>query len=217
MGFQILIGIAVGVVLLILQHGAPTTPAWCFRSSSGSSDLGWWYLSSRSSSRLRIDAVNLTDGLDGLAISVFAIAAAAIPRWPPSPATASSPVSPPRAFPAGNGADGLLRRARRRLAQLPLVLMPRNLHGRRRIAGPRRARHRRDPDQAKLLLPIVGSVFCRSCCRSVLQGDGRTASVPDKAPSPLRADRMERPKVITRFVIVGIIFALFSLATLKLR
>jgi hypothetical protein len=28
---------------------------------------------------------------------------------------------------------------------------------------------------------------------------------------------MERPKVITRFVIVGIIFALFSLATLKLR
>ena len=52
---------------------------------------------------------------------------------------------------AGGGADGLLRRAGRRVARVPLVqLVPGgDLHGRRRIAGARRrARHRRDPDQA---------------------------------------------------------------------
>ena len=92
------------------------------------------------------NAVNLTDGLDGLAISCFAVAAATF--------TALAYVTGHRVLaeylllvrfaPAG-GADGLLRRPGRRQPRLPLVqLVPgRDLHGRRRIArARRRARHR---------------------------------------------------------------------------
>ena len=86
-------------------------------------DLGWGYLPFAvfvlvASS----NAVNLTDGLDGLAISTFAIAAAAY--------TALAYVTGHRVlaeylllvrFPPVGGADDLLRRAGRRLARVPLV------------------------------------------------------------------------------------------------
>src|SRR5262245_11474430 len=79
LGAQMLIALAVGVVLVSLgRQGQYTTSLavpfvkWLFP------DLGWWYvpftmiwLAAWS------NAVNLTDGLDGLAISTFAVAAAA--------------------------------------------------------------------------------------------------------------------------------------------
>ena len=75
----------------------------------------------------------------------------------------------------------------------------------------------------ELLLPIVGGVFVLEALSVVLQ------VAYFKATGGKRLFRMaplhhhfeligwSEPKVITRFVIVAIIFALFSLATLKLR
>ena len=79
-------------------------------------DLGWWYLPFAVFVLVaESNAVNLTDGLDGLAISTFAIAAAAF--------TALAYVTGHRVladylllvhFPPVGGADDLLRRAGRR-------------------------------------------------------------------------------------------------------
>jgi phospho-N-acetylmuramoyl-pentapeptide-transferase len=78
MGLQILIGVAVGVVLLVLQHEASTTRGCVSVLQALIPDLGWWYLPFAVFVLVaESNAVNLTDGLDGLAISVFAIAAAA--------------------------------------------------------------------------------------------------------------------------------------------
>ena len=81
-------------------------------------DLGWCYLPFAVFVLVaRSNAVNLTDGLDGLAISTFAIAAAALHRAglrhrPPRVRR----VPAARALSAGGGADDVLRRAGRRVA-----------------------------------------------------------------------------------------------------
>src|SRR5207249_9788947 len=79
MGFQVLIGIGVGVALLVLQnHGLYNTRLVFPFFKRIIPDLGWGYLGFAVFVLVaESNAVNLTDGLDGLAISVFAIAAAA--------------------------------------------------------------------------------------------------------------------------------------------
>src|SRR5262249_23118638 len=79
MGYQILIGVLVGVVLLILNHQALYTTRLVFPFFKRViPDLGWGYLLFAAFVLVaESNAVNLTDGLDGLAISIFAIAAAA--------------------------------------------------------------------------------------------------------------------------------------------
>src|SRR5438270_3927855 len=79
MGFQILIGIAVGGALLILQReGVYNTRVVFPFFKRLIPDLGSGYLLFATFVLVaESNAVNLTDGLDGLAISVFAIAAAA--------------------------------------------------------------------------------------------------------------------------------------------
>jgi phospho-N-acetylmuramoyl-pentapeptide-transferase len=74
----------------------------------------------------------------------------------------------------------------------------------------------------ELLLPIVGGVF-------VLEGLSVVIQVASFKLTGKRVFKMaplhhhfellgwSEPKVITRFLIVGVIFALFSLTTLKLR
>ena len=174
------------------------------------------------------NAVNLTDGLDGLAISVFAVAAAAF--------TALAYVSAHRVF--ANYLQLLkLHAAAAELTMfcgalvgaslgVPLVeLLSRgDLHGRRRVARPRRrARHRRAAHQA-------GVAARRS---SAASSSWKPLSVIIQVASfKLTGKRVfkmaplhhhfeligwSEPKVITRFVIMAIIFALFSLTTLKLR
>ena len=171
--------------------------------------------------------MNLTDGLDGLAISVFAIAAAAF--------TALAYVTGHRVFaeylllvrfPPAAELTIFCGVAGRRVARVPLVqLVPRrNLHGRRRLAGARRrARHRRDPHQA-------GTAARRSSaacsCSKRCRWSSRSASFKLTGKRVFRMAPLHHhfeligwsePKVIARFVIVAIIFALFSLTTLKLR
>src|SRR4029077_4632579 len=79
MGCQILVATAVGIVLLVLaNHGAYNTRLIFPFFKRLIPELGWLYLPFTvfvlvASS----NAVNLTDGLDGLAISTFGVAAAA--------------------------------------------------------------------------------------------------------------------------------------------
>jgi phospho-N-acetylmuramoyl-pentapeptide-transferase len=79
MGYQILVGGLVGVVLLILNHEALYTTRLVFPFFKRLiPDLGYGYLLFAVFVLVaESNAVNLTDGLDGLAISIFAIAAAA--------------------------------------------------------------------------------------------------------------------------------------------
>jgi phospho-N-acetylmuramoyl-pentapeptide-transferase len=172
------------------------------------------------------NAVNLTDGLDGLAISTFTIAAAAF--------TALTYIVGHREFAeylllqhfsAVCGADHLLWRAGRGVVGFPLVQLVsrRDLHGRCRVARARsRDWNRRDSDQAGAPAGDRGrrlrarGVF-RDHSGGVIQDD-RPARIP-MAPLHHHFELVgwSEPKVITRFVIVAIIFALFSLTTLKLR
>src|SRR6185295_16234833 len=79
MGLQILFGTMVGVVLLVLQRDDLYNTRLVFPFFKRLiPDLGWWYLPFAVFILVaESNAVNLTDGLDGLAISIFAIAAAA--------------------------------------------------------------------------------------------------------------------------------------------
>ena len=107
-------------LLVLAQHRRSTTRGSIFPFFKRLiPDLGWAYLPFAvvRAGRRESNAVNLTDGLDGLAISTFAIAAAAY--------TALAYVTGHRVlaeylllvrFPPAGGADDLLRRARRRVA-----------------------------------------------------------------------------------------------------
>ena len=78
-GCQVLMGAAVGVVLLVLQHEGLYNTRLVFPFFKRLiPDLGLWYLPFAIFVLVaESNAVNLTDGLDGLAISIFAIAATA--------------------------------------------------------------------------------------------------------------------------------------------
>ena len=229
MGFQILIGIAVGVVLLILQReGVYNTRVVFPFFKRLIPDLGYGYLLFATFVLVaESNAVNLTDGLDGLAISVFAIAAAAY--------TALAYVTGHRVF-----ADYLLLVRFPQAAELTvfcgslvgasLGFLWYNSYPAEIFMG--------DVGslalgaalgivailiKQELLLPIVGGVFVLEALSVVAQVGYFKATGGQRIfrMAPLHhhfeLSGWSEPKVITRFVIVGIIFALFSLATLKLR
>src|SRR5688572_24595415 len=80
MGLQVLIALGVGAALLVLAQQNP--PLYNTRLifpffKNLIPDLGWWYLPFAAFVLVAwSNAVNLTDGLDGLAISTFGVAAA---------------------------------------------------------------------------------------------------------------------------------------------
>jgi phospho-N-acetylmuramoyl-pentapeptide-transferase len=229
MGNQIVIGAAVGIALLVLAHYGLYSTRLIFPFFKRLiPDLGWTYVLFAtfvlvSSS----NTVNLTDGLDGLAISVFAIAAAAytalayvtghrvfaeyllLVRFPPAAELtvfggalvgASLGFLWFNSYPAEIFMGDVGSLALGAALGIIAILI-----------------------KQELLLPIVGGIF-------VLEGLSVILQVGYfKATGGKRLFRMaplhhhfeligwSEPKVITRFVIVAIIFGLFSLATLKLR
>jgi phospho-N-acetylmuramoyl-pentapeptide-transferase len=229
MGFQILIGVSVGVVLLVLQRKGVYNTRLVFPVFKNLiPDLGFSYLAFATFVLVaESNAVNLTDGLDGLAISVFAIAAAAY--------TALAYVTGHRVF-----ADYLLLVRFPQAAELTvfcgslvgasLGFLWYNSYPAEIFMG--------DVGslalgaalgivailiKQELLLILVGGVFLLEAASVVLQVSYFKATGGQRIlrMAPLHhhfeLSGWSEPKVITRFVIMGIIFALFSLATLKLR
>jgi phospho-N-acetylmuramoyl-pentapeptide-transferase len=228
MGLQLLVGAAVGIVLLVLQNEGLYNTRLVFPFFKRIiPDLGWWYLPFAMFVLVaESNAVNLTDGLDGLAISVFAIAAAAY--------TALAYVTGHRVF-----ADYLLLVRFPQAAELTVfcgALVGASLGFLWYNSYPAEIFMGDVGSLAlgaalgtvailikqELLLPIVGGVFVLEALSVVIQVTSFKLTgqrVFKMAPLHHHFELIgwSEPKVISRFVIVAIIFALTSLATLKLR
>lgn len=228
MGLQVVIAIIVGVVLLMLaNHGLYSTRLIFPFFKRLIPDLGWGYLLFAVFVLVAVtNAVNLTDGLDGLAISCFAIAAAAY--------TALAYVTGHRVF-----AEYLL------LVRFPpaaeLTIFCGSLVG----ASLGFLWYNSYPAEIfmgdvgslalggalgtvailikqELLLPIVGGVFVLEALSVIIQvvsfkSTGKRVFRMAPLHHHFELIGWSEPKVIARFVIAAIIFSLFALATLKLR
>ena len=227
-GFQVLISAVVGSVLLFLDHQGTYNTRLVFPFFKRLvPELGWGYLPfAIFVLTAESNAVNLTDGLDGLAISVFAIAAAAYTAL---------------AYVVGNRvlADYLLLTHFSQAAELTvfcgslvgssLGFLWYNSYPAEIFMG--------DVGslalgaalgtvailiKQEMLLVIVGGVFVLEAASVVIQvASFKLTGQRVFRMAPLHhhfeLGGWSEPKVISRFVIVAVIFALFSLATLKLR
>jgi phospho-N-acetylmuramoyl-pentapeptide-transferase len=228
MGAQIVVALAVGGSLVLLaQNGLYTTRLifpffkWLIP------DLGPAYVLFAVLVLVgATNAVNLTDGLDGLAISTFAIAAAAY--------TGLAYVTGHRVL-----AEYLL------LVRFPGVAELTIFCGSLVGASLAFLWYNSYPAEIfmgdvgslalggalgtvailikqELLLLVVGGVFVLEAASVIIQVasfklTGRRVFKMSPLHHHFELSGWSEPKVITRFVIVGIIFALFSLTTLKLR
>lgn len=228
MGLQLLVGLIISLVLVWLASRNLYTTRLIFPFFKQLiPDLGLFYVPFAVFFLVAwSNAVNLTDGLDGLAISTFAVAAAAF--------TALSYVTGHRVFaeylllirfaPAGEltifcGA----------LVGASLGFLWYNAHPAEIFMGDVGSLALGGAIatvalliKQELLLVIVGGVFVIEAASVVIQVGSyklRGKRVFKMAPlhHHFELSGWEEPKVITRFLIVAIIFALFSLTTLKLR
>jgi phospho-N-acetylmuramoyl-pentapeptide-transferase len=228
MGYQVLIGLAVGIVLLVMAHYNLYSTRLIFPFFKRLiPDLGWGYALFAAFVLVGVsNAVNLTDGLDGLAISTFAIAAAAY--------TALAYITGHRVF-----AEYLLLVRFPEAAELTIfcgALVGASLGFLWYNSYPAEIFMGDVGSLAlgaalatvailikqELLLPIVGGVFVLEAMSVIIQVASFKLTgqrVFKMAPLHHHFELIgwSEPKVITRFVIVAIIFALMSLATLKLR
>jgi phospho-N-acetylmuramoyl-pentapeptide-transferase len=228
LGWQLLIAAAVGVVLLLLAQRRLYNTRLIFPFFKGLiPDLGWGYLPFTVFLLVACsNAVNLTDGLDGLAISTFAIAAAAY--------TAVSYVVGNRVL-----ADYLLLVHFPPVAELTVfcgALVGASLGFLWYNAYPAEIFMGDVGSLAlgaalgtvailtkqELLLGIVGGVFVLEALSVIIQVASFKMTgqrVFKMAPLHHHFELVgwSEPKVIARFVIAAVIFALFSLTTLKLR
>jgi phospho-N-acetylmuramoyl-pentapeptide-transferase len=228
LAWQAVVAILVGIVLLFLANNALYNTRLIFPFLKWLiPDLGWVYLLFAVFFLLSwSNAVNLTDGLDGLAISTFLVAAATftalayvtghrelaeylalvrVPNTGELTIFCGALVGAAlgflwyNAYPAEifMGDVGSLALG----AALAIVAML---------------------IKQELLLVIVGGMFVVEAASVVLQvGSFKLTGRRIFRMAPLHHHfeliGWSEPKVIARFVIVGIIFALFSLTTLKLR
>ena len=228
MAGQALIALVVGVTLLVLAQQAQYNTRLIFPFFKNLiPDLGWFYVVFAVVVLVgATNAVNLTDGLDGLAISTFAVAAAAytalayvtghrvlaeyllLVRFPPAGeltifcgALVGASLGflwynsyPSEIFMGDVGSLGLGGA----LGTVAILI------------------------KQELLLLIVGGIFVLEAVSVILQvGSFKLTGRRVFRMAPLHHHfeliGWSEPKVITRFLILGIIFALMSLTTLKLR
>ena len=225
---QGVVGVAVGLALLWLNgQGLYSTELFFPFLKWLTPDLGWLYvpfavlLLAASS-----NAVNLTDGLDGLAVTIFTVAAAAL--------TALAYVTGHAIF-----ADYLLLAHVAPAAELTIF------GGALVGAGLGFLWYNSYPAELfmgdvgslalggalgtvallikqELLLPVVGAVFAIELLSVVIQvGSFKLTGRRVFRMAPLHHHceliGWSEPKVISRFLILAVVFACFSLATLKLR
>ncbi len=231
MGWQIVVGLAVGVSLMMLASQEP--PLYNTRLifpffKRFIPDLGMLYVPFAALVLVgATNAVNLTDGLDGLAISVFAVAAAAF--------TALAYVSTHAEFALYLQLVKLQSEAAEltifcgALVGASLGFLWWNCHPADVFMG--------DVGslalggalgtvalliKQELLLVIVGGLFVIEALSVIIQvASFKTTGKRVFRMAPLHHHfeliGWSEPKVIWRFLIIAIIFALFSLTTLKLR
>ena len=228
MGWQIAVALVVGIVLMVLREQGAYNTRLIFPFFKGLiPDLGWFYLPFAVFVLVAwSNAVNLTDGLDGLAISTFTIAAATF--------TALAYVTGHRVL-----ADYLLLVRFPQSAELTVfcgALVGASLGFLWYNAYPAEIFMGDVGSLAlgaaiatvatlikqELLLVVVGGVFVAEALSVVIQvGSFKLTGKRVFKMAPLHhhfeLSGWSEPKVYARFVIVGIIFALFSLTTLKLR
>ena len=229
MAWQAVIGVGVGVALLALVRFDLYNTHLLFPFFKRFiPDLGWAYVLFAAFVCVAwTNAVNLTDGLDGLAISVFAVAATAL--------TALTYVSGHRVFadylqmPTVSPLIGELTIFGGALVGASLGFLWYNSYPADIFMG--------DVGSLGLggalatvallikqefVLVIVGGVFVIEAASVVIQvGSFKLTGRRVFRMAPLHHHfeliGWSEPKVIARFVILAIIFALFSLTTLKLR
>ncbi len=228
MGGQIVVSLAVGITLIWLsQHELYNTRLIFPFFKHLIPDLGWWYVPFAVLVLVGAsNAVNLTDGLDGLAISAFAVAAAAF--------TALAYVTGHRQFAEylllvrfGPAAEltvfcGALVGAS--LGFLWFNSYPADIFmgdvGSLALGGALGTVA--ILIKQELLLPLVGGIFVLEAMSVMIQVASFKLTgkrVFKMAPLHHHFELVgwSEPKVITRFLIVAIVCALCSLATLKLR
>ncbi|MBI4886015.1 MAG: phospho-N-acetylmuramoyl-pentapeptide-transferase [Acidobacteria bacterium] len=228
MALQVLVALAVGVALLALAANNLYNTRLIFPFFKNLiPDLGWFYVAFAVLVLVGAsNAVNLTDGLDGLAISTFGVAAAAftalayvtghavladyllLVRFPPAGELtifcgalvgASLGFLWYNSYPAeifmGDVGSLALGGA---LGTVAILI------------------------KQELLLPMVGGVFVIEALSVIVQVasfklTGRRVFKMAPIHHHFELIGWSEPKVITRFLIVAVIFALFSLTTLKIR
>ena len=228
MGGQILIALGVGLSLMVLAHYNLYSTRLIFPFFKGLiPDLGWLYVPFAVLVLVSVtNAVNLTDGLDGLAISTFAIVAAAF--------TALAYVTGHRILadylllvrfaPAGELTIFCGALVGASLGFLWYNSYPAEIFmgdvGSLGLGGALGTVA--ILIKQELLLVIVGGVFVLEALSVIVQVasfklTGKRVFRMAPLHHHFELTGWSEPKVITRFVILGIIFALLSLTTLKLR
>lgn len=225
---QCLVAVAVGMALLALSAEGLYNTQLIFPFFKGlMPDLGWFYVPFAVLVLVGAsNAVNLTDGLDGLAISVFTVSAVAF--------TALAYISGHAVFAAylllvGFSPAGELTIFCGSLAGAGLGFLWYNSYPADVFMG--------DVGslalggalgtvalliKQELLLPIIGAVFVIESLSVIIQVVSFKLTgqrVFRMAPLHHHCELIgwSEPKVISRFLIMAIFFALFSLTTLKLR
>jgi phospho-N-acetylmuramoyl-pentapeptide-transferase len=228
MGLQFVIALAIAITLMVLAANNLYNTRLIFPFfKTLIPDLGWFYVPFAVFILVAwSNAVNLTDGLDGLAISTFAVAATALTAiaYVTGHAVFASYLLLVHFAPAGEltifcGA----------LVGASLGFLWYNAHPAEVFMG--------DVGslalggalatvailiKQEILLVIIGGVFVAEAASVVIQVASFKLTgkrVFKMAPLHHHFELIgwEEPKVIARFIIVAIIFALFSLTTLKLR
>jgi phospho-N-acetylmuramoyl-pentapeptide-transferase len=230
MGGQILVAIAVGVTVLMLSRQNP--PLYNTRLifpffKNLIPDLGWSYVAFTVLVLVGAsNAVNLTDGLDGLAISTFAVSAAAFTAlaYVTGHAVLAQYLLLVRFAPAGELTIFCGALVGASLGFLWYNSYPADIFmgdvGSLALGGALGTVA--ILIKQELLLPIVGGVFVIEALSVIIQVASFKLTgqrVFKMAPIHHHFELIgwSEPKVIARFLIMAIIFALFSLTTLKLR
>ena len=229
---QIVVAVCVGITLVMMAHWPHTPELYNTHLSFPffkqlRPDWGWWYVPFAALVLVATtNTVNLTDGLDGLAISTFGVSAAAYTAL--AYVTGHAALANFLLIPHFELTSELTIFAGS-LVGASLGFLWWNAHpadifmgdvGSLGLGGALGAIALLIKQE--LLLPIVGGIF-------VLEGLSVIAQVASFKLTGKRVLRMaplhhhfeligwKEPKVITRFLILAILFALFSLTTLKLR
>jgi phospho-N-acetylmuramoyl-pentapeptide-transferase len=230
LGGQILVAIAVGVAVLMLSRQNP--PLYNTRLifpffKNLIPDLGWFYIVFTVLVLVGAsNAVNLTDGLDGLAISTFAVSAAAFTAlaYVTGHAVLAQYLMLVRFAPAGELTIFCGALVGASLGFLWYNSYPAEIFmgdvGSLALGGALGTVA--ILIKQELLLPIVGGVFVIEALSVIIQVASFKLTgqrVFKMAPIHHHFELIgwSEPKIIARFLIVAVIFALFSLTTLKLR